>query len=120
MSPCRRPGTVDCRRAKSQARISRIADARSAPTMLLVTSRGPIVKSASALIETLTRPAPSIGTLPPHCVARDVPDRVHRGTNPEHHAHQGEDRARLQPAVQPQASAETKDHRYPQPAPKAD
>src|SRR5690348_8850423 len=114
MMPCRRPGTIACRRTKSQARTSRIADARSAPTMLLVTSSGPIVKGVSALIETLTRPAPSTGTLPPHCVTRDVPDGVHRGTNPKHHAHQSEDRTRLQPAVEQQAAAETKDHRYPQ------
>ena len=49
---CTRPGTSWGRRRKTHARNSRIADASTAPTMLLVTVSGPIVKSGSALMET--------------------------------------------------------------------
>ena len=108
-------------------------DASTAPTMLFVTVNGPIAKSGSALIETWSRPplvlrhrgsprrrqatAAATRRLRLYLLiasACDVPDRVHRRPDPEHHPDQREDRARAEPVVQQQSASEADDHRDPQ------
>ncbi len=52
------------------------------------------------------------GHLLPHVVPGNVPDRVHRRADPEHHPHEREDRARPQPVVDDQAKTQAENDRY--------